>query len=282
MPTATKKTTRILRLLAAAVVLATSPGLLAQTTPAVTASPNLAGIAHVAFRVADLGASLKFYESLGYEKSFELSRDGKVYEAFIKVNDHQFIELYPVNEKETQVAFMHLCFEGKDLAAVRAYYLQHGLHPTEIEKGGAGNLLFSMRGPATPTGPQLIEYTQYMPGSMHSKDAGQHLGNAPFSTRIVSVSLPFDDPAAGRALYVNQAGFTRNSQDVLLIPGTPGESVSIASSKQQHFAGRLTLQVQNRTETKKKMAERGLHPVDEGNALKLLDPDGNVLLFRAR
>lgn len=81
-------------------------------------SPNLAGIAHVALRVHDLSASVAFYEKLGFVKAFELSRDGNVYEAFIKINDRQFIELYPVDAKNTQVGFLHLCFEGNDLQAV--------------------------------------------------------------------------------------------------------------------------------------------------------------------
>lgn len=265
--------------LSAAAVLTLAAGLPAQTPSNTVASPDLAGIAHVAFRVADLDASVKFYETLGYEKPFELSRDGKVYEAFLKVNDHQFIELYPVDQKSTQVTFMHICFEGHDLAAVRAFYVQHGLQPTEVVKAGAGNLLFSMRGPATPTGPQVIEYTQYMPGSMHSKDVGQHLGKSRLSTKMVSVSLPFDDPSAARSLYVDHAGFVAVSQSRLLIPGAKGESISVTPAKEQGFAGKITFAVENLSETKASMKKRGLHPVNEEGGLKLLDPDGNVLIF---
>lgn len=139
----------------------------------VAPSPNLAGIAHVALRVRDLQASIAFYRRLGFEKAFDLTRDGKIYEAFIKVNDHQFIELYPADDKNPKVEFLHLCFEGADLDAAHAFYLAHGLKPTDVRIAGAGNKLFTMPGPATPTGPQNMEYTQYLPGSLHMKDAGQ-------------------------------------------------------------------------------------------------------------
>ena len=55
----------------------------------------LPGIAHVAIRVSDLNRSLDFYQKLGFEQSFTFTKDGVVTESFLKVNDQQFIEMYP-------------------------------------------------------------------------------------------------------------------------------------------------------------------------------------------
>jgi catechol 2,3-dioxygenase-like lactoylglutathione lyase family enzyme len=157
---------------AASIVTAQQP---VATPPAATTappSPNLAGLAHVAIRVHDLDASVAFYQKLGFVRAFALSRDGVVYEAFIKINDQQFLELYPADTKNTQVGFLHVCFYGHDLQSVHDDYIAHGLAPRDVRTAGAGNLLFTMPGPATPTGPQNMEYTQYMPASMHSKASG--------------------------------------------------------------------------------------------------------------
>src|ERR1700677_4238508 len=102
-------------------------------------APPLAGIAHVAIRVHDLAASIAFYQSLGFEQAFDLRRDGVPYESFIKIDDQQFIELYPVTEKDPDPAFLHLCFEGQDLEAIYGDYLSHGLMPIAVRKAGAGN-----------------------------------------------------------------------------------------------------------------------------------------------
>src|SRR3982074_1723665 len=73
---------------------------LASAITSPNAPPPLNGIAHVAIRVRDLTASTPFYQRLGYEQAFALSRDGAVYESFLKINDRQFLELYPTTEKD--------------------------------------------------------------------------------------------------------------------------------------------------------------------------------------
>src|ERR1700754_245093 len=85
-------------------------------------TPPLAGIAHVAIRVRSLDAARDFYNKLGFEEAFTLAdKDGKVNESFIKLNDRQFLELYPANPdnpKQASVGFLHVCFEGDDLQAI--------------------------------------------------------------------------------------------------------------------------------------------------------------------
>jgi catechol 2,3-dioxygenase-like lactoylglutathione lyase family enzyme len=251
----------------------------------VEASPVLAGVAHVALRVHDLAASEAFYESLGFVKAFELSKDGKVYEAFIKINDRQFIELYPTTTKETQVGFLHVCFEGGDLRAAHDYYVQQGLTPKDVKTAGAGNLLFTMPGPMTPNGPENMEYTQYMPGSLHSKDFGQHLGAQRLGTRIDSVAFSVDDPAAAESFYVEKAGFRPVGQGEVELPGTSGETLRLVPSKDLEFRMRLTL-AGDPLRAAVALRQRGVMKMTTGVGpagqpqLAVMDPDGNEIVFR--
>jgi predicted lactoylglutathione lyase len=52
-------------------------------------------IAHIAFQVNDMEASLKFYETFGIKKAFSISDDnGKPQIEYLKISDGQFIELF--------------------------------------------------------------------------------------------------------------------------------------------------------------------------------------------
>ena len=165
--------------------------------------PLLAGIAHVAIRVSDLNRSRGFYQKLGFEQAFAFTKDGVITESFLKVNDQQFIEMYPQQQPSQSIGFMHVCFEGADLEALNREYLARGLSPTPVRRAGAGNLLFTMEGPEK----QNIEYTQYMPGSLHSNDQGKHLGASRISKQIVAVSITMKDPDAAEAFYTQKLGF---------------------------------------------------------------------------
>ena len=166
-------------------------------------TPPLAGIAHAAISIADLNASRAFYRKLGFEEAFAFDKAGVTTQSFIKINDRQFIELYPHIQPSDTVGFLHVCFESADLAALNKFYLDRGLKPNPVRKAAAGNLLFTMQGPEH----QNIEYTQYMPGSRHSNDLGQHLGVSRISTVLVAAAIVMQDPAAAGDYYSTQLGF---------------------------------------------------------------------------
>ena len=134
-------------------------------------STDLTGIAHVALRVNDLQKSQAFYKTLGYEEAFSFTDNGKVSVSYVKVNDRQFIELIPRSSDSQPGGILHTCFEVADIEALHKAYMERGLQPTEPKKARAGNLLFVMHGPDN----QLLEYTQYMPDSLHSQSRGKHL-----------------------------------------------------------------------------------------------------------
>jgi catechol 2,3-dioxygenase-like lactoylglutathione lyase family enzyme len=239
----------------------------------------LAGIAHVAIRVHDLTAARDFYAKLGYQEAFNLAKNGVVYESFIKLNDHQFIELYPVTAKDPNVGFLHLCFEGDDLNAIHDDYASRGLNPTPVRKAGAGNLLFTMVGPEH----QNIEYTQYMPGSLHSNDQGKHLGEDRIADRMVSVSLAMQDTTAARDFYIKQLTFKPTAGDPmsLSMPGDSGQKVEIAPATLGARA-RLILEGKSLSKAAHLLHKQKLASTKVKDALVVTDPDGNIILIEAR
>jgi catechol 2,3-dioxygenase-like lactoylglutathione lyase family enzyme len=225
------------RLVHAAVVLlaASLPALApAQTPPAAPAAaaapatlPPLLGIAHIAIRVKDIATSLAFYHKLGFDQAFaNTSPAGVVTQSFVKINDRQYIELYPVSPRDASVEFLHLCFEGGDLNGIHDFYVAEGLTPITVRKAAAGNLLFTVPGPMQFATPQNIEYTEYMPGSRHTLDFGQHLSPDRVATSMSVVVLAMQDPAAARDFYLTKLGFTAD-------PGHPTRLNLIGTSGQQ-------------------------------------------------
>jgi catechol 2,3-dioxygenase-like lactoylglutathione lyase family enzyme len=245
---------------------------IAQIPPTTT----LAGIAHVAIRVSDLTRSRIFYGKLGFEQAFAFNKDGKTTEAFLKVNDRQFIEIYPQQQPPEPIGFMHVCFEGADLEALNRAYLARSLSPTPVKRAGAGNLLFTIVGPEE----QNIEYTQYMPGSLHSKDQGQHLGENRISKQIAGVSLRMEDTVAARTFYEQQLGFHESRHPLepglipLLLPGTSGQMVEITPG-----AVEILFAVPSLRRAAARLNELNLRVEKHDSMLTVQDPDGNRIVF---
>ncbi|HEV2711309.1 MAG TPA: VOC family protein [Edaphobacter sp.] len=246
------------------------------------ATPPLDGIAHIAIRVHDLDAARDFYKKLGFDEAFALSKDGVVYQSFLKIDDRQFIELYPATAKDSEIGFLHLCFESDNLQAVYDDYIARGVTPNfRIRKAGAGNLLFTLKGPMQATGPQNIEYTQYMPGSRHYSDRGQHLGADRVGTKLISVTLAMQDPAAARAFYLDKLKFTPDTRykewhDFLDLPGGSGEMVDIVPVTGLGAKSSILLTSPNIRKTAELLRSKGIAFTD-GDSLTVTDPDGNLI-----
>jgi catechol 2,3-dioxygenase-like lactoylglutathione lyase family enzyme len=236
---------------------------------------TLAGIAHVAIRVSDLARSRTFYHLLGFQEAFALNKDGVTTEVFFKVNDRQFIEMYPPQAGQTP-GFMHLCFESDDLALLNKAYLARSLTPTPVKKAGAGNLLFTMTGPEQ----QNIEFTQYMPGSLHSNDKGKHLGFDLISNELWGVGLRMEDTVAARTFYEQSLGFHEAPRalepDVipLLLPGDSGQVILITPGPES-----ILFAVDSLRHAASQLEGMGFKPEKKGSTLTIQDPDGVHLVF---
>lgn len=242
-----------------------------------TDTPLLAGIAHVAIRVSDLTRSRDFYQKLGFEESFTLTKDGVTTESFLKVNDRQFIEMYPKQQPSQPIGFMHVCFEGADLEALDREYVARGLSPTAVKRAGAGNLLFTMEGPEK----QNIEYTQYMPGSLHSNDRGKHLAAERISNQMVGVSLAMEDPPAAEKFYRQELGFQPLQR---FAPGVmtfqlPGPSHQVLQIVPAGSAFQIFFSVSDMKRAAAQLNTLHLPVQKRGSMLTIQDPDGNRIVF---
>lgn len=247
-------------------------------------TPPLAGIAHIAIRVRSLDSSREFYNKLGFEEAFNLKdKSGNPRESFIKINDHQFIELYPGDPENAPVGFLHVCFEGDDLDAIHDDYVAHGLTPTAVRKAGAGNLLFTLAGPADANGKaQNIEYTEYQPGSLHSSDQGKHLGDDRVGDTIFSVTLAVRDPAAARDFYLNGLSFKSIAHDPMFLhmPGNSGQEVEIATAASLGTKARFTLRTENLAKAARILRKKEIKAIKSADTLTVSDPDGNQIMIR--
>ena len=84
--------------------------LLAQST---VARPKILGISHVSFFVSDLPKALDLWQGLlGYADPYDdiKYRDGSVHIAFLKINDHQHIELFKEQPPAGEGRLSHLAF----------------------------------------------------------------------------------------------------------------------------------------------------------------------------
>lgn len=265
--------------LTTAVMLSFGAPLSAQAPSA--SSPDLAGIAHAAFRTTNLSTSLSFYEKLGFDRAFELTKNAQPTEEFIKINDEQFIELYPGASPTQPVGLMHVCYEVNDLEALHQAYVNAGLDIPPVKKAGAGNLLFAFHGP----GGEVIEFTQYMPGSMHSNDRGQHLGQNRVADKLWGVVMPVQDVSAWQHLFMDKLKFAPASglrSRTLMLPGSSRETIAFVPSTGQSAARLLFSSTHSISNTERELTGRGIPFQRQGKQLILKDPDGNVLVLAQR
>jgi len=263
-----------------------------------TQTPPFNGIAHIAIRVKDIATSVAFYNKLGFQQAFaNTAADGTVTQAFIKINDKQFIELYPVTAHDPDAGFLHLCFEGADLNALHDFYVAEGLAPIAVRKAGAGNLLFTLKGPEQPAFPQNIEYTQYMPDSRHSKDAGLHLGPDRVADKMVRVDLAMQDFSDALNFYITKLRFPASKYNampdpmLLNLPGGSGQQIRIDRADQLGTKSSIVLTTpspdrsaalltQQKVDFKRIPIKFVNKPSIDG-PISIIDPDGNIILVTA-
>jgi lactoylglutathione lyase len=81
-------------------------------------------LAHIAFAVQDVPATLAFYAKLGIHEAFRLNNDdGSLMLAYLHICGDRFVEIFPGGPKPDPTRrgnFMHLCLAVDDLHAVVA------------------------------------------------------------------------------------------------------------------------------------------------------------------
>lgn len=194
--------TTLTALLVAGALCSRSNSSFAQSTPQ---RPKILGLAHIALFAHDMDQSRKFYsEFLGFEEVYPLKNpDGSLSMSFFKVNDHQYIELSPEKQPDTD-RLSHISFETDNIEALRAYLASKGVKvPDQAKPVRVGNLAFNITDPAGHT----VEMVQYMPEGETEKNYGKHLGPNRISTHMTHVGIIVSDLEPEYKFYTEVLGF---------------------------------------------------------------------------
>jgi catechol 2,3-dioxygenase-like lactoylglutathione lyase family enzyme len=227
----------------------------------------LTGISHVAFRVSDLDKARAFYTGvLGFPEAFTLNTIH-----FMKVNDDQFISIVTT-----------------DVEKLHQMLIDRGLHPTDLKPPG-GDGTRAIRLPDLDGNP--IEFTQYLPGSLHAQARGKFLDAARISTHLQHAGYPVKDLPAAIAFYRDKLGFVQVFKGDpakgelplanMRMPGPRGDYIELIPGNAQHAC----LEVPDIPAAYKIATDRGAEgkPPSIGRTLRWLfniyDPDRDRIEF---
>lgn len=167
--------------------------------------PRILGVAHMAIYVTDLAKTRRFYESfLGFGEPFTLpASDGSVRIAFVKVNDHQYIEIFTEKDRG-EGRLNHISFYTDDAGRMRDYLASKGVAvPASVGKGKTGNKNFNIHDPDGHT----VEIVEYQPDSWTAREAGKFMPAARLSARIMHVGVLVGDLDKAAKFYGGILGF---------------------------------------------------------------------------
>ena len=170
--------------------------LTAQTPPK---RPKILGVAHYAIYVSDLAKARAFYEDfLGYQVAFTVPKpDGTVDIAYVKINDHQWIEL--LNEPtHGEGQFVNLALYTDNVEQMRLYLSARGVKVQDrVMRDPAGDKMISVVDPDGDT----LEFIEYVRDSLTGKDRGKHMPATRISEEIGHAGILVGKLAATEEFY---------------------------------------------------------------------------------
>ncbi|MGB6744573.1 MAG: VOC family protein, partial [Terracidiphilus sp.] len=175
--------------------------------------PQITGISHVGYFVSDLPKALGFWHDLlGFEESYVLDKLGaegsntdQVRIAFIKINDHQHIELFTDTPPAPPNMMSHLCFTVSNVEQMRAYLRSKGIDvkPGNGGKTRTGDYAFEIRDPDGT----LIEFVQSLPTGWEAQAAGKLMPAERISDAIYHVGFLVGNTEKSLRFYEDILGF---------------------------------------------------------------------------
>jgi lactoylglutathione lyase len=171
--------------------------------------PPIVGVAHIGLRTDNLQSARKFYHDiLGFEEPFTMDKPdregGGLMLTYFKVNDHQYIEVFPELKDPKMDRLSHISFETTDAEQLRAYLGSKGVKvPDKLEPMLDGNRGFEVNDPDG----HIVEFVEFRPGSLHTRSFGKFLPDSRVSQRIIHVGVVVSDRAAADHFYKDILGF---------------------------------------------------------------------------
>jgi len=170
--------------------------------------PRITGISHVGYFVSDLPKAIAFWHDfLGFDEPYDLTKKDStdIRIAFIKINDHQHIELF--NEPPTAPPNMmsHLCFTVDNVEQMRTYLRSKGFNvkPGDGGKTRTGDYAFEIKDPDGI----LVEFVQSLPTGMEAQAAGKFEPATRISDKIYHLGFLVGNSQKSIDFYGNILGF---------------------------------------------------------------------------
>ena len=182
--------------------LAAAAGAGAQDVP----RPKILGMAHIAIYAADYEKSRAFYRDfLGFAEPYSLSNaDGTPSLTFFKINERQYIELFPEKEPKTD-RLNHISIQTDNIEAMRKYLASRGIAvPKSVGKGRIGNSNFDITDPDGHT----IEIVEYEPDGWTVRERGKHMPDTRISTHMMHVGIMVTHSIPPMKFYKDILGFS--------------------------------------------------------------------------
>ena len=190
---------------------------------AVPRRPRITGVSHVGLWVRDLGRSRAFYKGyLGFDEPYTLNdKAGGVLITWIKINDRQSIELFPVSGDAPGDggSLYHIALETDDAQGMLDYLNSKGVKgpggrplPATAKAGRIGNLNYFAEDPDG----HIVEFMQYMADGWTMQKAGQFMPPTRIAARIGHAGITAGNLEASLRFYEAILGFTefwRGSSD---------------------------------------------------------------------
>jgi catechol 2,3-dioxygenase-like lactoylglutathione lyase family enzyme len=176
--------------------------------------PRITGVAHIALFVHDMEKSRAYYKDfLGFGEPYSLDKpEGGLAMTFIKVNDRQYIELFPEAEPGSD-RLNHISVETDNVEAMRVYLASKGFTvPDKPSLGRIKNLNFTVKDPDG----HGVEFVQYMPDGWSMREKGKYMPVERVSTRMMHVGILVGDLERAMKFYRDVLGFQefwRGSRD---------------------------------------------------------------------
>jgi len=181
---------------------------IAATSPCAQAAvkrPKILGIAHMAFYVSDLPATLAYYKDfLGFAEPYDLKNDdGTVRIAFIKINDYQYLELFAEPPRGDGM-LNHIAFYTDNADQLRRYLISRGVQaPAKVNKGRTGDKNFTVKDPDGHT----VEFVEYQPDGWAMKHRGRDMPATRISDQIMHIGFTVEELDRSREFYGDILGF---------------------------------------------------------------------------
>jgi catechol 2,3-dioxygenase-like lactoylglutathione lyase family enzyme len=173
--------------------------------------PPILGVAHIGLKTADLAKSRAFYgQVLGFQEPFTVNKPaGGLMLTYFKVNDHQYIEVFPELKGPAEDRLSHVAFETTDAQALRDYLASRAVAvPQTLKPGLDGNLSFMVKDPDGHS----VEFVEYVRGSLHQRNFTKFESPMRIAKHIIHVGVTVQDRAAADRFYRDILGFHQTWQ----------------------------------------------------------------------